>query len=388
MICMIPSTAGSPESLGDRARAGKRPVSPGSGAECAFLVSLLMGCALVGCAASPPTRLTRLRAVEAAARPLLEMQPDANWTACYNRLLELGPASVEYVASRPVMQQVAAPDDLRVMLHTSLLRLLADPRTAPRLSVNSFETTLDVLHFNPKVRGRALGEVRMPTTRMPAAWHDLYPADFDQALACEIDVEGDRRIMLDWWRAHGGEAATWLARRRLHPRADHLWAILSRRYADVWTYEARPEVFLCSQPPGRAALFRGVTYDYNLVRAVCIWLGACELPGTQEELIELVAHPSEVVAYNARFALRHSSDPRIREVLERYKEPSNPGVPAEVHTSAATGSPQRKDTRRACFSRGSCGEQGSATHEVAQVHTRLRVRDRDGDVYRRPFRWD
>jgi len=388
MIRTISSAAGLPESSEDGARVGKQPVSPGSGAGCAFSGLLLLGCALVGCVASPSMRLTRLREVEAAAQPLLEMQPDANWTACYNRLLELGPASVEYVVSRPVMQQVAAPDDLRVMLHTSLLRLLANRRMAPRLSVNSFETTLDVLHFNPKVRGRALGEVRMPAARMPTAWHDLYPADFNQALADEIDVEGDRRIMLGWWRARGGEVPTSLAQRRLRPRADHLWAVLSRRYADVWTYEAQPEVFLCSQRPGRAALFRGVTYDYNLVRAVCIWLGASELPGTQEKLIELVAHPSEVVAYNACFALRHSSDPRIREVLERYKEPSNPAVPAEVHTSAATGSAQRKGIRRACFSRGSCGEQGSATHEVAQVHTCLRVRDRDGDVYGGPFRRD
>ena len=388
MICTISSTAGLPESLVGEAWVGKRPVAPGSGAGCAFSVLLLLGCTLVGCAASSPTRLARLREVEAAARPLLEMRPGANWTACYNRLLELGPASVEYVVSRPIMQRVAAPDDLGVMLHTSLLRLLANPRTAPRLSVNSFETTLDVLHFNPKVHGRALGEVRMPTARMPAAWHDLYPADFNQALAREIDVEGDRRIMLGWWRARGGEVATSLARRRLRPRADHLWAVLSRRYADVWTYEARPAVFLCSQAPGRAALFHGVTYDYNLVRAVCIWLGASELPGTEDQLIELVAHPSEVVAYNARFALRHSSDPRIREVLERYKEPSNRAAPAEVHTSAAAGLPQRKDTRRACFSRGSCGEQGSATHEVAQVRSRLRVRDRDRDVYGGPFRRD
>ena len=314
------------------------------------------------------------------------MRPDANWTACYNRLLELGPASVDYLVSRPIMHRVAAPDDMRVMLHTSILRLLANPATAPRLSVNCFETTLDVLHFNPKVRGRALGAVRMPTERMPEAWHDLYPADFDHALAREIDVEADRRTMLSWWQARQGESAPAFARRRLQPWADHLWPVLSRRYADVWTYDVRPEVILCSWPPGRSALFRGTTHDYNLVRAVCIWLGSSDLPTTQERLIELVAHPSEVVAYNARFALRHSRDPRIREVLERYKESDGPPLPAEVHTSAPAIFPERTDARRVAPFRGSCGEQGSATHEVAQVHTRLCIGDRDGDVHGRTIR--
>ncbi len=288
-------------------------------------VIVLLGSTLAGCVTTGPTRPARLRDVAAATRPLLELRPDANWSACYNRLLDLGPASVEYLISRPIMQRPAAPDNLRVMLHTSLLRLLAEPTTAPRLSVNCFETTLDILHFNPKVRGHALGEVRMPASGVPVAWHDLYPADFDHALSRGIDVEADRQVMLRWWRSRRSELAASLAQRRMRPQPDYLWVILSRRYADVWTYEMRPSVFLCSWPPRRSALFQGTTYDYNMVRAVCIWLGTSESPDTQRKLIELVAHPSDVVAYNARFALRHSLDPRIRDVLERYQEPRGCG---------------------------------------------------------------
>jgi hypothetical protein len=335
---------------------------------------------VAGCAAPGLSRAGRQSDAAAAARPLVELWPDANWTDCYNRLIELGPASVDYLIARPSMRRAAAPDALRVMLHTSLLRLLADPATAPRLSVNCYETTLDVLHFNPKVRGRALGTVRMPREHAPVAWHDLYPVDFDQALAGEIDVEADRRTMLSWWRARRAEPATAFARRRLHPRNEHLWPVLSRRYADVWTYEARPGVFLCSWPPGRAALLRGVTYDYNLVRAASIWLGMSELPDARDKLIELVAHPSDVVAHNARFALRHSGDPRIREVLERYKQPDAGSPPAGVPTSAAVVVPARARARRMSRFRGSCAEQGSATHEVAQVHTRLCAGDCDRDA--------
>jgi hypothetical protein len=347
-----------------------------------LLLLLGLGSVAGGCA-TPASRAVRQRDVAAAARPLLEMRPDANWTECYNRLVELGPASVDYLMSRPIMRRTAAPDNLQVMVHVSLLRLLANPATAPRLSVNCFETTLDVLHFNPKVRGRTPGQVRIPTGRMPVAWHDLYPSDFDHLLARQIDVEADRRAMLNWWQARRGEFAAALTQRRLQPRVEHLWPVLSRRYADVWTYEARPTVLLCSWPPGRAALFRGPTYDYNLVRAVCIWLGMSELPTARDTLVELVVHPSEIVAYNARFALRYSRDARIREVLERYKEPGVPPAAAGVHTSAAVIPRQPTASCRMRPARSSCGEQGSAAHEVAQAYIRQCVDHRDGDVHGR-----
>ena len=284
----------------------------------AFAIAFLGG--LAGCAAPGGVRAALAREIELAARPLLEMQPDANWTACYNRLLELGPASIDYIASQPVMRQVAAPDDLRVMLHTSLLRLLANPAEAPPLSVNGFETTLDLLHFDPKVCGRRLGEVRLLTERLPASWLDLYPTEFDHGLAGAIDVEADRQAMLRWWEAHRGEPHTLLRKRPLQPRAEYVWNVLTRRYADLWVYEVRPETRLCVYPPNSSALLRGRTRDYNLVRAACIWLASSRSSDVQRDLIELVAHPSPIVAYNARFALVRSWDPAIREVLKRHEE--------------------------------------------------------------------
>jgi hypothetical protein len=329
---MIPTRSGS-----GAGAAGRRRRARGNGQVPAAIVAGMLLCGLVGCAAPGAARIALEREVEAAARPLLEMHADANWTACYNRLLELGPVSVDYLLSQPIMRRTAAPDDLRVMLHTSLLRLLASPARAPRLSVNCFETTLDVLHFDPKVRGQRLGEVYLPTERLPAAWHDLYPTDFDHGLAQEIDVEADRRAMLLWCkedRRRGG-ATRALRGRPLRPRPAHLWAVLSRRYADVWVFEPRPGAFLCAYPPTGAALFHGRTYDYNLVRAACIWLASAESPGVERELIELVGHPSPTVAYNARFALAHSRDPRVRELIERYEPPMQLAVPG-ARCAAAT----------------------------------------------------
>jgi len=305
----------------------------------AVTVGLVSALALTGCVA--PARVAR--EIEDAARPLLELDPDANWTACYNRLLELAPGSIEYVATRPVMQRRAAPDDLRVMLHTSLLRLLADPVTAPRLSANCFETTLDVLHFDPKVCGRSPGTVHLPTAHVPRAWHELYPADFDHELAACVDPEADRQLMLRWWRQWRGAPARPTARRPLRPRAEHLWAVLSRRYADLWQYEVGPEVVLCAGQPGSAALFCEPAYEYNLVRAVCIWLGSQSDRGTESRLIALVGHPAPIVAYNARFALRYSPDRRIRQVIERYKDagvqPGGARAPEPILTAVHGQSP-------------------------------------------------
>jgi hypothetical protein len=301
-------------------------------------------CGVAGCAAPVGLRTALVHEIELAARPLLEMQPDANWTACHNRLLALGPASIDYIVSRPVMRQVAAPDDLRVMLHTSLLRLLANPAEMPRLSVNCFETTLDLVHFEPKVRGRRLGEVCLLTERLPASWLDLYPAEFDHTLAREIDVECDRRAVLHWWEARRGEPGPLLRGRPLQPRPEYVWNVLSRRYADVWVYEMRPETALCAYPPSSAALLRGRTRDYNLVRAACIWLASSRAPDVQRDLIELVAHPSPVVAYNARFALVRSWDPAIRKLLERYEETVGDGAPPELTNSRRVLAPVAGDT--------------------------------------------
>jgi hypothetical protein len=274
--------------------------------------------ALFGCTSSATTMGGRWQGIERYARPLLELDPNANWTACFNELAERRAASVEYLLARPEMNRRAAPDDLRVMLTTSLLRMLAESRTAPRLSVNCYETTLDLLYFQPKVLGRPLGEVCIPPEGMPNAWHALYPADFNHVLAQAIDVENDRRIMVLWWQTRGVETARQGAPSPLRPREAYLWDLLARRYADVWTYESRPAAFLCGEAPAAAVLLHGKTLDYNLVRAACIWLGSSEDAAVSDRLIGLVAHPSEIVSHNARFALRFRRDPRIRAVIERY----------------------------------------------------------------------
>jgi hypothetical protein len=352
----------------------------------ARLALLLLTTGLAGCVTPATLRSSLAREVEEAARPLLEMRPDANWTACYNRLLELAPASINHLASHPIMHRPAAPDDLRVALRTSLLRLLASPQ-APRLSINCLETTLDVLHFDPNVRGQRIGRICLPSAQPPLAWHDLYPAEFNHGLAAEIDVEADRQNLLHWWQTHRDAAASWQVRRPLQPNPEHLWALLSRRYADLWSYEPKPQIFLCSLPPTGAAVLRCRTYDYNLVRAACIWLGASEAPGVQNELIERLAHPSPLVAYNARFALCYSQDPCIHQLLERYKEQVNPAA-SETPGSLLTGNVldlAGASSSPPCLR--ACAGQRSATHEVDQTHPRLCIRHRCGHLHRRPVWW-
>jgi hypothetical protein len=263
------------------------------------------------------------------------MEPEANWTACFNRLVELGPASVSYLARQPLMHRRAAPDDLRLALHVSLLRLLAEPSTAPRLSMSCLETTLDVLHFDLKVRGRRLGTLHVADGRLPRAWHDLYPADFDHAAAADIDLEADRRAICRWWRAHAAQPSTLVTTRRLSPRPERLWRLLSRRYADRWTYQPEPGVILCGRQDHGPEMIRLVTCDYNLVRAACIWLGSSSNPAIQERLIELVGSSSPLVAHNARFALRYCPDQRVRATLRRFgdsRPPSDGTLPARPKT--------------------------------------------------------
>jgi hypothetical protein len=210
------------------------------------------------------------------------------------------------------------------MLHTGLIRLLANPATAPRLSVNCFETTLDVLHFDIKVRGKRPGTVVMPFPRRPHAWHELYPLDFDHAVAGAIDVEGDRQRMLQWWREYAGEPAMLAGGRRFRPKSDRLWRLLSRGYADRWSYMPDRQVVLCADGQADPALLQGVTHDYNLVRAVCAFLGSRGDADGQDRLIQIVAGPSAVLSYNALFALSFSRDVRIRELIERYKKTGPP----------------------------------------------------------------
>lgn len=288
-------------------------VCTGSAIACAAMLCLVPGCAL-----SDRPSIADSRAAE-AARPILMLDPNANWTAAYNRLIELGPAALEFLMNQPEMTHRAAPDDLGVLLHASLARLLADPATAPRhVNTSCLETTLGLLHFDVKVTGHKIGTIVMAQGRLPRTWPELYPADFDHALAAQIDVEADRRALREWWLAHRQRSAPVVTTRRLLPRAENLWRLLARRPADRWEYQPEPGVVLCATGPEGPALFDLGTVDYNLVRAACIWLGSARDPEVVRELIELVGNPLPVVAYNARFALRFSPDERIRALLKKY----------------------------------------------------------------------
>ena len=233
------------------------------------------------------------------------------------------------------------PDDLRVMLHTSLLRMLAHPATRPRLSANCLETSLDLLHFDLKVGGRSVGSPLLVNRRTVIRWHDLYPADLDHDLADEIDAEADRRAMLQWWRENRGHPHTLAAGLRLTPRAEHLWRLLSSRYADRWTYQPASRIVRCGQGQREPVMILADTCDYNLVRAACVWLGSSPLAETRGRLIDLVASPSPIVAHNAVLALRHTPDRRIRELLERYKGGAEGQTPRVPHRPAA---PHRMQT--------------------------------------------
>jgi hypothetical protein len=289
------------------------------------LWAVLLG-AVSGCLSPRLSPAASDSVVAAAARPILALDADAVWTEAYNRLVELGPASIDYLIRQPAMTQPAAPDDLGVLLHTSLVRLLADPAAGPpRLSASCLETTLEVLHFDLRVKSRPLGTIVVAEGSMPSAWHDLYPADFDHALAGQIDLEADRQALCDWWRTrrnHGGPLVT---TGRLEPQAKYLWPLLSRRYADRWEYQPETRAVLCAAPPRGPALLEIRAADYNLVRGACIWLGSSSDPAVQAGLIDSAGSPSPVVAHNARFALGHSPDERIRRVLRRYETQATPG---------------------------------------------------------------
>ncbi len=288
-----------------------------------LLTALLLatgGCAAAGRALSPPQR-----AVQAAAEPILKLDPQADWTAAFNQLVEIGPEALDWLMMQPPMTRPVAPDDLRAMVHHSLVRLLSEPRSAPKLSILCLDTTGGLLSFEPKVRGRALGPVYQPSPQPPRRWHDLYTAEFDHALGREADAERDRRSLLDWYgQRRRDRLAAWGAT-RLSPRFEHVVLLLRRRPANLWTFDPHDAVTLCSaaqsDPP---AMLKHSTYDYNVVRSACIWLGSSSRDQQRMQLIELLASPNETVAYNARFALQFCPDPRIREVLDRYNRSEPP----------------------------------------------------------------
>ena len=287
----------------------------------ALLAMVALGLpATAGCLAPGHALTSREQAAADAARPILSLDPNAVWTDAYNRLVELGPDALSYLMRQPALTRSAAPDDLAVLLHVSLVRLLAEPAAAPpRLSASCLETTLGLVHFELKVGGRRLGTIVVSDAGIPPTWPELFPADFDHALAARIDVETDRRALCDWWAAQHAQAAALATSHRLQPRAEHLWRLLARRYADRWEYLPEPRAVLCAAPPRGPGLLEIATTDYNLVRAACVWLGTTGDATVEGRLIELTASLSPVVSHNARFALRYSRDERIRDLIRRYE---------------------------------------------------------------------
>jgi hypothetical protein len=305
-------------------------------------LAAICGLLAAGCASHRPSNLTVPRstdAIDLALRPLLSLDPDANWTPIYNQLIPSAELAADRIAGS-VADRTYAPDDLALILRLSLWHLLAADAAAPRLSVHAYETTLDLLHFDLKVHGKPLGTPLQPPGAIPARWHDLYPGEIDQSLAERIDAEADRKAMLSWWRGSRGSTRA----RVLTPDPQRLLEVLGRRRADEWSYEAvrRSAVVWFEQNPdckGGAfqpaadvasrfgpPLLRLETADYNLVRAACVWLGCSSDPAILDALIERVGHASLIVSHNARLALKWSREPRIRELLERYNSRRPPAA--------------------------------------------------------------
>jgi hypothetical protein len=277
---------------------------------------------LIACAAAAGTLGCTPRVVDpidADLRPILRLNGDADWTAAFNRLSARGAETVGRLMRTPALAQPCAPDSLDTLLSASLVALLADAGEPPPLSCYAYEISFDLLHLDPKVGGKKLGTLVWCEPRGPASWLDLYPADFQHAAAAQVDVELDRRKLVEWYARRQAAGLVVSSGRQLRPSAGNLLPLLTRRYADVWTYDPEPgaATLVSTQAPLRSLLQLRTT-DYNLVRAACVWLGGQRDEQVQRLLIELVGHESPIAAHNARFALGYSRDPRIRDVLSRF----------------------------------------------------------------------
>lgn len=189
------------------------------------------------------------------------------------------------------------------------------------MHASALDISLDLLHFDVKVGGHPLGELALLTPAIPRSCFDLYPGEIDSDLAAELDVDADRIVLLKAWESQ--QTALRGPGQPLRPQARWLFPLLGRRYADRWQYELSEKATLISWPApasqGVPPMLVGESYDYNLVRAACVWLGAVNETATSTSLIEMVGAPSLVAAHNARFALRHSPNAGIRALIEKYE---------------------------------------------------------------------
>ncbi len=277
-----------------------------------------------GCTSVPTTQ----RRIARLAAPVLSLDADANWTACVNGLIAAGPDSVDWLMRRPCMQRPAPPDDLHVLMHTSLVALLAPPAQRPALTTTALQVRHGLVYFELRVRGRVLGEA-VWSGLPPVEWPALLVRGFEPQRADQSDLERDRRTLLEWWRQRRSDPATLIRRQPYRPRTQKLWRLLAWYPADRWS-PVGPAGELCDARPELSLTLPLVRRDYNLVRSACIWLGSRAEAPVQRRLIDLVGSDLPVLRHNALFALGYSPDPGIRALLERWhrRRPSasDPGL--------------------------------------------------------------
>lgn len=275
----------------------------------------------IGCAAES----RRTSDVADLARPILALDPAADWSAAFNALADRGPEAVRYLAESPALTNKSSPDSLDTLIAVSLLRLLANPATAPPLTVSCLETSDDLLHFDIRSHGQSLGPVVLAPDGIPSVWTDLFPGEFNHRIAVGIDLERDRLAMRGWYLTFRDRPSQLSTPRRLSPDDATLFAKLSDRLADRWVYDPTMGTFLIAWPavrlaPPREYLIDLPTVDYNIVRAACVRLGQSKDPQIRRRLIELVGSPHPLIRHNATFALGFSADERIRDLIRRYNQ--------------------------------------------------------------------
>ncbi len=305
--------------------------------------SCIVVMATAGCVPvlSTPGRIAR------RARAILSLDPNANWTQCVNELIRIGPASVDWLMRRRCMQRPAAPDDLSVLMHVSLVRLLMPPDRRPELTTTALQVRHGLVYFEIRVRGRRLGEA-IWRDHPPTTWPALLVRGFRPALADQSDLEHDRRQLVAWWRQHRASPAELARREEYRPRTAKLWRLLAWHPADHWS-PAGPAGELCAGDDRLSLTLPLARADYNLVRSACIWLGSRTDASVQLRLIDLVGSDQEVVRHNALFALGFSPDPAVRALLRRLREQPEPRPDAPglwVRQQGATGGCAHADTRR------------------------------------------
>lgn len=298
---------------------------PAAVAALALIVAGTLGCTTVQRSVGSQERIAD------AARALLSLDPEADWTAAYNVLVEIGDPAVVYLANEPRYRAAQCGADLEVLLRNSLIKALLGIGHGPKLTLRAFEISLDVFHLDPNVRGRRLGEIHY---KHPCAndWTALYPARFDHAVARHVDVLRDRDALRAWIELRVARRERLTRATTLQPRSEALFGVLSRAPADRWRFAPERQALSVAdveEPkrlpgwpvPPSAALIDTPTDTYHLIRAACIQLARSRSPEVLERLIGSLGSSNPTLSYNASFALRRSFDRAIRERMRNGPAP-------------------------------------------------------------------